>query len=321
MAKISVWVLLATGYSSVALAQVPGSFTRTGDMTVPRASHTATLLANGKVLIVGGVSPSGPGPLATAELYDPSTGRFSLTGTMSVPRVSHTATLLPDGRVLVTGGGATGVSAGAAASAELYDPDTSTFTRTGQMSAPRSGHSATLLNNGKVLIAGGSSSGATATAELYDPSTGVFSPTGNMTTPRSGQLATLLADRRVLMVPAADGEEDTGAEIYDPATQAFCPTGWANRYSEIAATATLLTSGKVLVALNASECFGPGNEAQSFDPAEGQFAPAGNLVSGGCRQSGTLLSDGSVLIAAGWFAGPVAQIYDPVSGAFPRTAT
>jgi Galactose oxidase, central domain len=316
MTKISVWVLAATGYCSVALAQVPGSFTRTGDMTVPRASHTATLLANGKVLIVGGVSAYGPGGLNTAELYDPSTGRFSGTGSMSVPRVSHTATLLPDGRVLITGGNAT-------AAAELYDPDTGTFTRTGQMSAPRFGHSATLLKNGKVLVAGGypaPSYPATATAELYDPVTGVFSPTGNMTTPRSSQLATLMADGRVLMVPAADGDEDTGAEIYDPATRAFSPTRWSNRYSEIAATATLLTTGKVLVTLDPPECFGPGNEAQSFDPVEGQFAPVGNLVLGGCRPSGTLLSDGSVLIAGGWFAGPLAQIYDPASGTFSRTA-
>jgi hypothetical protein len=173
-----------------------------------------------------------------------------------------------------------------------------------------------LLNNGKVLIAGG----ATATAEFYDPMTGVFSPTGNMSTPRSGQLATLLADGRVLIVPAADGEEDMGAEIYDPATQSFRSTGWGNRYSEIAGTATLLISGKVLVTLDAPECVGGGNDAQSYDPAEGQFAPVGNLVSGGCRPTGTLLSDGSVLIAGGWFAGPIAQVYDLASGAFYRTA-
>jgi hypothetical protein len=141
-----------------------------------------------------------------------------------------------------------------------------------------------------------------------------------MTTPRSGQLATLLADGRVLLVPAADGEEDTGAEIYDPVIQAFSPTAWRTPDIEVAATATVLTSGKVLVTLNPPECDWPGNQAQSFDPAEGQFAPISNLVSGICRPSGTLLSDGSVLIAAGWFAGPRAQIYDPVSGTFSRTA-
>jgi hypothetical protein len=317
LVRLSSLVALAVG--ATALAQSTATFTATGSMAVARTSHTATLLANGKVLILGGTSASGPGALATAEVYDPSAGRFSATGSMSVPRVLHTATLLPDGRVLITGG----QSAGAAATAELYDPDTGAFTRTGQMSAPRFGHSATLLKNGKVLIAGGNPDpaySATATAELYDPLTGVFSPTGNMTTPRSGHVATLLADGRVLMVPGADGEEDTGAEIYDPSTQAFRPTGWGNRYSEIASTATLLNNGKVLVTLDAPECVGGGNDAQSYDPSEGQFAPSGNLVSGGCRLLGTRLSDGSVLIAGGWFGGPVAQIYDPVYGAFYRTA-
>ena len=164
--------LVAVAAGATALAQSAGTFTATGSMVVARARHTATLLANGTVLIVGGTSPgAGPYALATAELYDPSTRRFSATGSMSMPRTSHTATLLPDGRVLITGGNASGLS-GAAATAELYDPATGRFARRGQMSAPRFGHSATLLKSGKVLIAGGnpdSAYPATATAELYDP--------------------------------------------------------------------------------------------------------------------------------------------------------
>jgi hypothetical protein len=176
-----------------------------------------------------------------------------------------------------------------------------------------------LLNNGKVLIAGGSPYPATESAELYDPSTGLFTDAGKMTTPRYGQLATPLVDGRVLLVPAADGQEDTGAEIYDPTTQAFSRTGWGNRYSEIAATATLLTSGKVLVTLSPPECDILGTEAQSYDPTVGQFAAVSSPASGICQPSGTLLSDGTVLIASGWFAGPVAQIYDPTSGSFSHT--
>ena len=308
--------------ASIASAQPPGTFTATGSMLNRRTEHTATLLPNGKVLIAGGISQFGQG-ISSAELYDPSTGGFSATGSMSETRISHTATLLPDGQVLIAGGYGNQGAAVASATGELYNPRTGTFTPTGQMSVPRFSHSATLLNSGKVLIAGGGGGdpyAKTATAELYDPVTGVFTPTGNMTAPRSQHFATLLADGRVLIVPGGDGDEDTGAELYDPMTQTFGLTGWGNPYQMIAATATLLTSGKVLVTLNPPECDILGMEAQSYDPAEGQFAPVSNPVSGLCRPSGTLLSDGMVLIASGWFAGPLAQIYDPASGAFSRTA-
>jgi len=134
-------------------------------MTVARTSHTATLLPNDKVLVVGGL-----GGLATAELYDPSTGQFSATGSMvsAVTRYSYTATLLDNvssqeyGKVLVVGGtsnGATGVT-----SAELYDPATGLFSATGSMAAARVLHAATLLGNGKLLVTGGTIS---TTAELY----------------------------------------------------------------------------------------------------------------------------------------------------------
>src|SRR4051812_11845096 len=155
-----------------------GTFTATGSMTNPRTGHTATLLPNGKVLIVGGISylaPTAQG-LSSAELYDPLTGTFSPTGSMSIPRLSHTATLLPDGRVLIAGGFADSANqaiTGTTATAELYDPGTGTFAPAGRMSVPRFSHSATLLNNGEVLIAGGDGDPAAmsepATAELYDP--------------------------------------------------------------------------------------------------------------------------------------------------------
>ena len=127
--------------AGIAVAQPVGSFTLTGSLITPRQFHTATLLTNGKVLLTGGISaynPNAPG-LASAELYDPSTGTFSATGKMTVPRASHTATLLPDGRVLIAGGYSGivgGAFAGTSATAELYDPGDGTFTPTGQMSTP-----------------------------------------------------------------------------------------------------------------------------------------------------------------------------------------
>src|SRR5260370_3863638 len=123
-------VLVGIGASANALA--PGSFVPTGSMTTGRAAHTATRLQSGKVLVAGVYGRQGGDlPLASAELYDPSTGTFSATGSMTTVRYHHTATLFPDGKVLITGG----FNGGALASAELYDPTTGTFSATGSMTA------------------------------------------------------------------------------------------------------------------------------------------------------------------------------------------
>ena len=161
-----------------------GKFSPTGSMATERASHTATMLADGRVLITGGAastaSDAGSLSQASAELYDPKTGTFSPTGSMSVARTFQEATLLADGRVLVTGGSADGwgYDGHYYAEAEIYDPKTGTFTATGPMADTLVSHTATLLPDGRVLIAGGYD-GVTdlTTAELYDPKTGTFSLT------------------------------------------------------------------------------------------------------------------------------------------------
>jgi len=172
-------VLMAGGDDVIAELFDPtaGTFTATGSMVAPHLGQTATLLQNGQVLVAGGET-------ARAELFNPSTGAFTATGSMTVSRSGHTATLLPDGRVLIAGGvqdfgpGTVPIPLGpGVASAELYDPVSGTFTSTGSMSEGRSGHTATLLVDGTVLV-----TGTDNTAELFSPGTGTFSVVGELST-------------------------------------------------------------------------------------------------------------------------------------------
>ena len=207
-----------------------GSFSMTGNMSIPRGGHTATLLTNGKVLIAGGGDQGvGCTGSVTAELYDPNTGVFTQTGSMAVARFRHTATLLKDGKVLITGGVPLDSSI-PTSTAELYDPATGIFTATGGMSTAREEHAATLLDDGTVLITGGQSPvmgssdlQLTATAEIYNPSAGTFAPTGSMTEARNLHTATLLMDGTVLI--AGGGNNSATAELYDLTPNAFTQTG------------------------------------------------------------------------------------------------
>ncbi len=246
-----------------------GTFSSTGSMAAPREQHTATRLADGRVLVVGGLSGSSPATadgailasyrtaetdafLATAEVYDPTTGTFSKTGSMRTPHRGHTATLLQDGRVLVVGNG--GESSPSGASADLYDPATGEFSQTGSMKTGRWLHTATLLRDGRVLILGGRSprDSVYASAETYDPRSGKFSSAGSMGEGRQQQTATLLADGRVFIAGGywRDGQKWrvlSSTEIYDTATGKFSAVGSMGAPRE-SHTATLLNDGRVLVA-------------------------------------------------------------------------
>jgi hypothetical protein len=194
-----------------------GRFAPAGAMTHARVGHAAASLEDGRVLIVGGSSGGGVTDTtpASAEVYEPKTGKFSLTGSMSIGRCSDlAATRLTNGLILVEGGSASSVEEVSLASAELFDAATGKFRKTGPMAVARDTQTATLLTNGLVLIAGGD--GVTAPAELFDPTTGTFRATGKMNVARNGQTATLLLDGRVLLVGGADAPDGATAELYQP---------------------------------------------------------------------------------------------------------
>jgi len=315
---ISVTVEDSLGQVSAAQAfnlQVyPHGFKATGPMGTARTSHTATLLTDGTVLVAGGVGVS------TAEKYDPSFGRFTATtGNMSVTRYGHTATLLAGGKVLITGGG--GLNGDPVlVTAELFDPTTGMFTlMAGSMSVPRTGHNATLLSDGKVLITGGGST----TADLFDPNTGKFTATtGKLVTARTNDTATLLANGKVLITGGFNTAGLATAELYDPATEAFSATGSMGA-ARVAHTATLLNTGpntgKVLIAGGTSATAG----AELYDPTAGTFLATGSLAGARAGHTATLLGDGTVLIAGGSdFSGNIlaaAELFNATSGTFAGT--
>jgi hypothetical protein len=143
-----------------------GTWSTTGSMATARGVHTATLLPSGKVLVAGGRNTFS---LASAELYDPSSGTWTNAAPLALARYSHTATLLPDGKVLVIGGFLfSGGDTIALASAELYDPSSGTWSASGPLATARAEHTATLLPNGKVLVAAGVNAIGFTSAELYD---------------------------------------------------------------------------------------------------------------------------------------------------------
>ncbi len=291
-------------------AAIPFQWEYTGSLKTARFHHTATLLPDGRVLVVGGEQGRGS-PLASAELYDPATGTFSDTSSLSTARDGHTATLLPNGLVLVAGGRRTHPG-GSLASAELYGPATGTWSPTGSMNEGRVFHTANLLANGKLLIAGGQDSAFTelASAQLYNPATGIWSTTGSLNIARFDHTGTLLSNGMVLVAGGNPNELDS-AELYDPATGTWSVTGALNdrRADDVD---TLLPNGLALVvggtSLDPDTC-------ELYDPATGTWSFTGSLNTMRKDHALTVLSNGMILVTGGGRTNSIpiasAELYDP----------
>lgn len=295
-----------------------GTLSAAQRMTAQRASHTATLLNNGKVLVAGGFVGE-ENSLASTEIFDPTKNAFAAAESMHVARSSHTATLLPDGRVLIAGG----FNGDYLDTAEIYDPTTGKFTLTPKMQTARSGHVAVLLNNGKVLLAGGVGTGWSflANAEIYDPKSNTFTATGAMTTARESHTVTLLKDGRVLITGGHQGRRSaitiySSCEVYNPASGSFASAGnlTVKRHKH---DAVLLADGRVLIVGGSDERDSAGayRNAEIYNPANKTFAAVSNMNASRYKLQGTavLLKNGKVLVAGG---ASRAEVFDPKSNSF-----
>ena len=307
-------VLVFGDGSSATFDPVAGSFAQATPMTADRVFQTTTLLQDGRVLVVGGSGPGGAATLASAEVYDPDIGSWSQVGSMSTPRQQHVATLLADGRVLITGGTNDSDTGWPALTAEVFDPATGSFSPAGAMSGGRTAHTATVLPDGRVLIAGGISegdgSGRLTSAELYDPITDRFTPTGSLVTGRYEHAAVALADGSVLV---AGGSNDNGnplsAEIYDPATATFAVAASASEPH--VGPMVRLADGRVLVGGGRPEIFDPGATTAMAIPtprADRTFTKAAEPIKTRTNQGAVRLADGRVLIIGGYGEAPEFQV-------------
>ncbi|MFK0236635.1 Kelch repeat-containing protein [Streptomyces vinaceus] len=293
-----------------------------GPLSVSRRLHSMTKLADGRVLVAGGLSGPYSGVsqsgVTSAEIYDPATGGWTPTGALHEGRFAHSATLLPDGKVLVAGGVAprSALSQKSLASAEVFDPVSGEWAVTGPMNDARCGHPAVLLRAGTVLVVGGMSPigqglfAGLSFCEVYNPATGAWTPTGDLHSVRKSHQATLLGDGTVLVT----GGDSPGMQkdwTYNPysqwATERYDPARGVWSAAEGLSTgrshhrAVLLRSGKLLVIGGTDDStFDVGYQnAELYDPQTRAWTATGGMVTGRWAFAVAELLDGGVLVAGG----------------------
>ena len=333
VARIIYIAALALAASTLSFA-ASGTWVPTGAMRSARDGHTATILANGKILAAGGTNNGVA--LASAELYNPAAGTWASTGSMNVARTNARAVVLSNGSVLVMGGCVNDCLSATTKSAELYNPTAGTFTATGSMVQARAEFAVTLLANGQVLVAGGCTAfdvngcaSVTNKAEIYNPATGTWKATGALRGARHAMTATLLPSGKVLVAGGATAASDAvnSSEIYDPTAKT-----WTLGLKMVTArsdyASIMLGTGKVLF-MGGENINGVSiNKAELYNPSTGKFTKTGNMTATREEHTAALLANGNVLVSGGnkktlTTQTPLAsaELYNPATGTWTATGS
>ena len=300
-------VLSAAGLLKATLPQIViGNWTTTSNLSQARSNSASVLLPDGRILLIGG--DGGSGALSSAELFG-TDGAVTPAAAMNVARSRHFAVVMSDSRVLVGGGTTTG---GATTnSAEIYDPTANSWTQINSLTSARANATAALLQDGRVLIAGGDNAGTPSnTIEIYDPSTGDFSFAGTLSSPRTQHAMAVLQDGRALIVGGTDGTNPlASSDIFDPSSGTNASAGPNLTSARYAASATTLLNGQVAVVGGAgTDTSGNKTDLASieiFDPTAGSFSTASAVLTTAreAHQAFLLPNNNNVLITGGTSGG------------------
>jgi N-acetylneuraminic acid mutarotase len=306
----------------------------TASMPLARSGHTATLLNDSKVLAAGGCYCE-PGIGAVyyhqCTLYDPVTHVWSNTAGLQIARANHRAVLLSDGRVLVCGGASEieGVY-GILSSCEIYDPVSGTWSPATDMRKPRTGHTATLLQNGRVLVTGGynDDDGYLSECEVYDPETDLWIYGGWLNQPRWTHEAAGLDDGSVLIIGGyfEDEEEEweilTSCEIYDSDSGTCTLLEHELNAGRSGPVVTTLADGRVAVFGGYAGSGYFNQSCEIFDPESRSWTLHGDTIRNRTGFSVTLLPNGEVLIAGGdeeVYFQSFCELFNPQTGVYTYT--